>query len=78
MGDKFKSEDVSKEIHEDDAVVSLSEKVQTPAGTYDNCIKVQEKLADGAIEYKYYAKGMGVVREQPAEGDVLLTSHTTR
>jgi len=78
IGDKFKSEDVSKEIHEDDEVISLSERVQTPAGTYDNCVKVKEKLADGAIEYKYYASGIGVVREVPAEGDVLLTSHTTR
>jgi hypothetical protein len=78
MGDKFKSEDVSKEIHEDDQIISLSEKAQTPAGTYENCVKVREKLADGAIEYKYYAKGIGVVREQPAEGDVLLISHTTR
>jgi hypothetical protein len=78
IGDKFKSEDVSKEIHENDEVVSISEKVQSPAGSYDKCIKVKEKLADGAVEYKYYAKGTGVVREQPAEGDVLLTSHTTR
>jgi len=78
VGDKFKSEDVSKEIHEDDEVMSLSEKVKTPAGTYDNCIKVKEKLADGAVEYKYYASGVGVVREVPEGGDVLLTSHTVQ
>jgi len=78
LGDKFKSEDVSKEIHEDDEVVSLSEKVKTPAGTYDNCIKVTEKLADGTVEYKYYASGVGVVREVPESGDVLLTTHQTR
>jgi hypothetical protein len=77
IGDKFKSEDVSKEINEDDAVVSLSEKVQTPAGGYENCVKVKEKLADGTVEYKYYAKGVGVVREVPEKGDVLLTSHKT-
>jgi len=77
LGDKFKSEDVSKEIHENDEVVSVSEKVQTPAGTYDHCIKVKEKLADGAIEYKFYASGIGVVREQPEKGDVLLKSHET-
>ena len=75
VGDKFKSEDVNKEIHEDDEVFSLSEDVVTPAGTYQNCIKVKERLADGAIEYKYYAKGVGVVREIPADGDVRLTSH---
>jgi len=76
-GDKFKSEDVNKDIHEEDEVISLSETVKTPAGTYRNCIKVKEVLADRSIEYKYYARGVGVVREQPGDGDVLLKSHST-
>jgi hypothetical protein len=76
VGDKFMSEDVSKEIHENDEIVALSETVTTPAGTYTNCIKLKEVLADGDIEYKYFAKGIGVVREVPEGGDVLLTSHT--
>jgi len=76
VGDKFMSEDVSKEIHENDEIVSLSEAVTTPAGKFTNCIKEKEVLADGQIEYKYYAKGIGVVREVPAGGDVLLVSHT--
>ena len=78
VGARFKSEDVSKEINEKDEVVSVSETVVTPAGTYKNCVKVREKLADGTTEYKYYAPGVGVVREQPPKGDVLLKSHTTR
>ena len=75
VGDKFMSEDVSKEIHENDEIVSLTETVATPAGNYANCIKEKEVLADGDIEYKYYAKGIGVVREVPQGGDVLLISH---
>ena len=78
VGDKFKSEDVSAEIHEDDEVVSLSESVNAPAGTYRNCVKIKEQLADGTTEYKYFAKGIGVVREVPPEGDVLLKSHAAR
>jgi hypothetical protein len=78
LGDKFRSEDVSKEIREDDEVMALAETVTTPAGIFRDCIKVKERLADGAIEFKYYAKGVGVVREVPADGDVLLKSHTTR
>lgn len=77
VGDKFKSEDVSKDINEVDEVLSLTETVTTPAGTYKNCLKIKEKLADGAIEYKYFASGIGCVREVPAEGDVLLKSHAT-
>lgn len=78
VGDKFKSEDVSKEIHEEDEVVSVGETVSVPAGTYENCVKVQELLADGEIEFKFYAPGVGVIREVPAGGDVVLKSHTTR
>jgi hypothetical protein len=78
VGDVFKSEDVSRDISEEDEVMSLSEKVIVPAGTYENCLKIKEKLADGEIEYKYFAAGVGCVREVPAEGDVLLKSHETK
>lgn len=78
IGDKFKTEDVSKDINEDDEVISLSEDVIVPAGTYQNCVKVREHLADGTTEYKYYAKGVGVVREIPSVGDVRLKSHTNK
>ncbi len=78
LGEFFKSEDVSKDIHEEDEVVAMGETVTVPAGTYEKCLKIKEKLADGEIEYKYFAPGVGCVREMPAEGDVLLKSHTTR
>jgi len=78
VGDKFKSEDVNKEIHEDDEVVSVGETVSVPAGTYENCVKVKEVLADGKTEFKFYAPGVGVVREVVSDGDVVLKSHTTR
>jgi hypothetical protein len=78
VGDKFRSEDVSKEIGEIDEVVSINETVTVPAGTYTNCVKVKESLADGTTEYKYYAKGVGVVREVPHDGDELLISHETK
>ena len=76
IGDKFKSEDVSKEISESDEVVSVSETVTVPAGTFSNCVKIKETLGDGTAEYKYYAPGVGVVREVPPEGDELLKSHS--
>ncbi len=78
VGDKFKSEDVSKYIREEDEVVSVSEPVTVPAGSYPNCVKVTEHLADGVTEYKFYAQGVGVVRELPAEVDVLLKSHLAK
>jgi hypothetical protein len=78
IGDKFKSEDVSKEISEADEILSVSETVTVGAGTFTNCIKTKESPSDGTTEYKYYAPGVGVVREIPANGDEQLMSHTTR
>ena len=77
VGDKFRSEDVPKITTEDNEVLSLAETVTVPAGTYQDCLKMKEVLSDGAIEYKYYAKGVGCVRELPEGGDVVLKSHRT-
>lgn len=76
VGDKFKPEDVSREISETDEVVSVSETVVVPAGAYKNCLKVKESLADGTTEFKYYAPGVGCVKEVPPKSDVSLKSHT--
>jgi hypothetical protein len=40
-------------------------------------VKIKEQLSDGTTEYKYFAKGVGVVREVPSVGNVLLKSHET-
>jgi hypothetical protein len=77
IGDKFKSEDVPKITWEEDEVISLSETVTVPAGTFKNCLKLKEILSDGAVEYKFYAAGVGCVKEMPEEGDVRLISHAT-
>jgi hypothetical protein len=72
------SEQVNKEISESDEVVSVSETVTVPAGTFENCVKIKESLGDGTTEFKYYAAGVGVVREVPSTGDETLMSHTTK
>jgi hypothetical protein len=78
IGDKFQSENVPKITREDDEVVSLSETVTVPAGTYQNCLKIKEVLSDGGIEYKYYAPEIGCVKEASADGEVPLRSHATQ
>ena len=75
IGDHFKSEDVSLEINESDVVVSVSETVTVPVGTFKGCVKIEEHSAGEEIEYKYYAPGVGVVREVPADGNEVLTTH---
>ena len=76
VGDKFRSEDVPGITRENDEVIAVEETVTVPAGTYQHCVKVREILSDGAVEYKLYAPGVGVVREVPEDGLVDLKTHT--
>ena len=48
-------------------VVSLSERMITPAGTFEKCLKTQETtpLEPGDKEYKLYAPGVGLVQDGP-------------
>ena len=78
VGDKFKAEDVPNITTEADEVMSEIETVTVPTGTYQNCLKIKEVLSDGAIEYKYFAKGIGCIKEVPADGELLLKSHTMK
>jgi hypothetical protein len=46
-------------------IVSVTETCKTPAGTFKGCLKVKETnpLEIGSTEYKYYAPGIGLVRD---------------
>ena len=45
--------------------VSLSERVRTPAGEFENCLKLEETtpLEPGVKDYKYFAAGIGMVQD---------------
>ncbi len=46
-------------------VISMSEIVDTPAGVFTNCLKLEETtpLQPGVVDYKYYATGIGIVQD---------------
>ena len=54
-------------------IVSLDETCKTPAGTFPKCMKVKEGSGIDlfAKEYKYYAPGIGLVRDE----DLLLVKY---
>jgi hypothetical protein len=54
-------------------IVSINETVQTPAGEFKDCLKVEETtpLEPGEKSYKYYAAGVGLIRD----GSLKLVSH---
>jgi hypothetical protein len=78
VGDKFKSEDAPPITWEADEVISVSETMTVPAGTFSNCVKIKERASDGGTEFKLYAPGVGVIAEMDSEPGLLLKSHSTK
>ena len=65
LSQKYYQEVAPKIAMDRAAVVALHELVRTPAGEFRDCVKVEETtpLEPGAREYKYYAKGVGLVQD---------------
>ena len=49
-------------------IISMTETVETPAGTFENCLKTLETSAlEKGKGYKYYAPGIGLIKEGALE-----------
>jgi len=56
-------------------IVSVSERVTTPAGTFEKCLKTEETTPlEPGRESKLYAPGIGLI----TDGSLVLISHTKR
>ncbi len=72
VGEPYRQEYDVCEAEDMAEVVSLSESVTVPYGTFDGCLQTREftPLDEEANEYKYYAAGVGLVLEvEVATGD---------
>jgi hypothetical protein len=65
IGTPYQQEYYAGQAEDMAEVVSLSESVTVPYGSFDNCLKTREftPLEPNANEYKYYAPGVGMVLE---------------
>lgn len=74
VGMRFYAELAPKVAMDRAEIVSLTERVTTPAGRFDRCLKTKETtpLEKLARELKLYAPGIGMVKD----GDLELVSHT--
>jgi len=59
-------------------IVATNETVAVPAGTFTGCVKIREwSMLEAGTELKWYAKGIGIVKEIATAGDsVVLLSVT--
>jgi hypothetical protein len=73
VGMKYYQEIAPKIAMDRAEIVSLTDTCKTPAGTFSKCMKVKETtpLEPLVSEYKYYAPGIGLVRD----ADLRLVKH---
>jgi hypothetical protein len=65
IGDRFYQELAPKIAMDRVEIVSKNETLKTPAGLFQDCLKMEETspLEPKAREFKIYAKGIGVIRD---------------
>jgi hypothetical protein len=74
---KTYDQELAPGVAEDKAtVLSLSESVSTPSGSYSGCLKTREfsPLEPGVEEFKFHCPGAGLVREESESGFIELVS----
>jgi hypothetical protein len=71
LGGKYYTEIAPEKALDRAEIVSNSEVVETPAGTFENCLKIRESspIESDAKIYKIYAPGVGLIKY----GNLLLT-----
>ncbi|MEX1238332.1 MAG: hypothetical protein WEB30_01395, partial [Cyclobacteriaceae bacterium] len=72
IGLQYRQEHYIGEAEDQGKVLSKTEPVTVPAGSFLNCLKIEETnpLDKNFLEYKYYAKGVGLVRVEVIDSPV--------
>ena len=77
VGDSFAQEQAPGVAEDSATVVAVDLTLETAVGTFSDCIKTQDlNPIDQATEHKYYCPGVGLVREEYANGSLDLVSVT--
>jgi len=75
VGQKFNQENAPGIAEDQLTVLSLTESVTVPAGTFSGCLKVADfNPLDRATEHKWFCPGVGMVHEEFAGGHLDLIS----
>ncbi len=71
VGVSYRQEYYEGEAEDMGAVVSMGESLTVPYGSYDDLLVIRDWNPDEpeVVEHKYYAKGIGVIKEEVIRGD---------
>ena len=67
VGDRYYQEVVGDVARDRAEIISITEKLETAAGKFKNCLKTEETtpLEPDDTESKYYASGVGLIKDGP-------------
>ena len=72
-GEPYRQQYVRNVAEDMAQVVATNETVTVPAGTFTGCVKTKEwSMLEAGTELKWYAKGVGVVKEVATAGDLVV------
>jgi hypothetical protein len=79
IGLQYRQEHYIGQAEDRGKVVAKDESVTVSAGTFDHCLKIEETnpLDKGFLEYKYYARGIGLVKAEVIEDPVEIEQLTS-
>jgi len=64
VGDRYQQEMAPKVALDRAEVVSITERVQVPAGNFTNCLRTRESSGlESGVEEKFYAPGVGLLKD---------------
>ena len=66
IGSKFYQEYAPESTMDRAEIIDLDEDANTPAGSFEDCLKIKETnlLEPGVTEYKLYAPGIGIIQDE--------------
>jgi hypothetical protein len=68
VGDKYYQEIAPQVAMDRVEIVSVDEKVRTPAGTFEHCVHLRETTPlEAGVSHKYYAPGVGMIKDDEFE-----------
>jgi hypothetical protein len=70
VGDTYKQEDAKNTAEDCAEILSLNASVKVPFGSFNDALQTKEfsLLEPGVVDNKWYAKGVGEVREETVQG----------
>ena len=73
VGDRYRMEYAVNEAEDVGRIAALNETVTVPFGTFQECLRTREwSMLESGTSTKWYAKGVGLIRDESASGEVAV------